>query len=370
MQQTGPRKILLIGDYPPPMGGISVHVQQLHRAFSRQGMTCKVLDIGKGENCGEDVLAGRGYSRFSRELLRHASAGWLLHLHTSGDNPKAWVVAMAVGLAGQMFRTPTLLTVHSGLLPRRLLTSAGLRHRAQLALMAYSHVVAVSDAVRGSLVELGLNPERVTTWPAFCPDEVRPANPPRGLAEARSRRRPLLCAAHHPSPEYGRKLLFEALARLATHHSGAGLALFGPETDSREFRADAQRFGVAGRLEDFGELDHGPALAVIEASDVFVRPTSADGDSVSVREALTLGVPCVATDVCARPAGVRVCRAGDPADLARKVDEASRSTRAPIPQPDTVAYLRALYDRLRPIPRGAGSEPATSGASGRSNVSS
>jgi glycosyltransferase involved in cell wall biosynthesis len=369
MQQIGARQILLIGDYPPPMGGISIHVQQLHRAFTRQGMTCKVLDIGKGENSGDDVLAGRGYSRFSRELLRHASAGWLLHLHTSGNNPKAWVVAMAVGVAGQMFRTPTLLTVHSGLLPERLLQSVGLRRRAQLALLAFSHVIAVSDAVRRSLVELGMNPDRVTTWPAFCPDEVRPGDPPRGLAAARARRRPLLSAAQHASPVYGRKLLFEALSRLASHHPDIGLALFGPDSESRDFRADAGRFGVSSRLEDFRELDHGQALSVIQASDVFVRPTSADGDSVSVREALTLGIPCVATDVCARPHGVRLCRPGDAADLARKIEEALRASRAPIPQPDSVAYLKALYDRLRPIPRGAVSELAAHGASSRSNAS-
>ncbi len=344
-------RILLIGDYPPPMGGIAVHVQHLHRAFSRDGVTCRVLDISKVEDPGQDIIGGRGYRRFSRALLRHASAGWLLHLHTSGNNPKAWTVATAVAVAGQLFQAPTLITAHSGLIPQRFPRDRELRRRAKLALLRYSHVVTVSEAVRETLLGLGLSPERCALFPAFCPGEVVPGAPPVLLASVRQRRRPLLSVAYNASPVYGRKLVFEALSKLVPRHPGIGLALFGPGTGSPEYLADAERYDVAAQLEDFGELEHERALAVIKASDVFVRPTTADGDSVSVREALTLGVPCVATDVALRPAGTHVCRAGDAADLARKIEEALQTTPVPMPQPDTVAFLLRLYGQLRPMAR-------------------
>ncbi|MGA9525303.1 MAG: glycosyltransferase family 4 protein [Myxococcaceae bacterium] len=351
MGRTNALRILLIGDYPPPMGGIAVHVQQLYRAFDREGLTCRVLDISKAEGFGRDIIGGRGYRSFSRELLRHASAGWLLHLHTSGNNPKAWTVAMAVAVAGQMFRTPTLITAHSGLIPQRFPRRPELRRRAKLALLGYSHVVTVSEAVRETLLGLGLSRDRCSVFPAFCPGEVIPGAPPEQLAPVRQRRRPLLSVAHHPSPVYGRRLVFEALSVLAPRHPGIGLALFGPGTGSPEYRADAERFGVTALLEDFGELEHERALALIKASDVFVRPTTADGDSVSVREALTLGVPCVATDVAVRPAGTHVCRGADAADLATNIEEALQTTPVPMPQPDTVVFLRRLYEQLRPMAR-------------------
>lgn len=344
-------KVLLIGDYPPPMGGIAVHVQQLHHALERAGVECKVLDIGKRGRADPGVIDGRGYKNYAKHLLRHASEGWLLHLHTSGNNPKAWTVAMSVAVAGQMFRTPSVITVHSGLVPQLFPTDAQMRRRAQVALVGYSHIVTVSDAVQETLLDLGMRPERLSVFPAYIASEVRPGEPPALLAEARKRRKPMLAAAHHPSPVYGRKLVFEALSLLAPKFQDIGLALFGPGTGSEEYAEDAARYGVEHLLEDFGELDHDQALAVMKAADVFVRPTTADGDSVSVREALTLGVACVATDVAHRPPGTIVARAGNARDLAEKIERALVRRPKPVPQPDSSVFLGQLYARLsrRPV---------------------
>ncbi|MBX5483237.1 MAG: glycosyltransferase family 4 protein [Myxococcaceae bacterium] len=353
--------VLLIGDYPPPMGGIAVHVQQLHQAFTRAHLPCKVLDIGKGVHHGPGIVDGHGYGHFGRELLRHARDAWLLHLHTSGNNVRAWTVAMSVSVAGQMFATPTVITVHSGLVPQRFPRDPALRRRAQIALVGYSHIVAVSEPVKEALIDAGIRPSRLSMFPAFVASEVRPGTPPAVLAAVRQRRRPLLAAAHHPSPVYGRALLMEALALLAPRFQDIGLAYFGPGTGSPEYRADAERFGVAHLIDDFGEIDHAQALAVIQAADTFVRPTSADGDSVSVREALAMGVPCVATDVAYRPPGTLVARAGDPIDLALRIEEALMHRPPRTVQPDASVFLRGLYERLRTGPAEAPapeSEPA------------
>ena len=40
-------KILLIGPYPPPHGGISVHVSGIHRQLMAAGIPCRVLDTGR-----------------------------------------------------------------------------------------------------------------------------------------------------------------------------------------------------------------------------------------------------------------------------------------------------------------------------------
>ena len=342
---TGER-VLLIGDYPPPMGGIAVHVQQLHRALVARGVTCRVLNIGKGRAEAEGVIHGHGYARYTRELLRHAKDGWLLHFHTSGNNPKAWTVAMSVAVAGQMFGTPSVITVHSGLVPQKFPVDAALRRRAQVALVGYTHVVTVSDPVKEALIDIGLSPDRVSMFPAFCATEVKPGAPTEALLAARARRRPLIAAAHHPSPVYGRKLVMKAVAQLAPHFPDLGLALFGPGTGSPEYLADAEKYGVGHLLEDLGELDHPRALAVISRADVFVRPTTADGDSVSVREALALAVPCVATDVAYRPPGTLVCKGGDAKDLAEKIRTALTASPAPVPQPDAAEYMHGLYAKL------------------------
>ena len=51
-----------------------------------------------------------------------------------------------------------------------------------------------------------------------------------------------------------------------------------------------------------------PYFELLKHVDFFVRNTSTDGDALSVKEALYLGVPTLCTDVVDRPEGVRLFR--------------------------------------------------------------
>lgn len=338
-------KLLLIGDYPPPHGGVAIHVQQLHRFFEGSGVTARVLDIGKGGEASPGVVPMGGTLGFGRKLLRYAADGWLMHLHTGGDNPKSWLVIASVGATGRAVGTGRVLTLHSGNLPRYLAGSARRRAFARMALAHYSEIVAVSTAVRGALVEAGVEADRIRVHPAFCGSQVRAGRPPAGLDAVLRRRSPLLVFAHHPSPVYGRGVMFDAVRRLASRYPDVGLAVFGPGTDSEAFRADARRARVEGLVESFGELPHPQALGLIRNSQVFVRPTTVDGDAISVREALALDVPCVASDVVARPGGVVLFKGGDAADLADRIGEALARGPARVHSPDVGPLLMQIYRR-------------------------
>lgn len=342
-------RVLLVGDYPPPFGGVSIHVQQLHGFLRSRGVEARVLDIGKGGRPVPDVLPVRGLVPFGLRLTGFVASGWTVHVHTSGNNPKAWLLAAAAGgLPGG--RAPRVITLHSGLLPDYLRASASRRVFARAALAGYARVIAVSEAVRDALVESGVPEEKVLVHPAFCASQVRAGEVPVRVEAARARRRPLLAMAHHPSPVYGRRLAFRALRLLSEPYPDVGLALFGPGTDSEEFIRDARELGVAKSLEPMGELEHAAALGLMVRSDVFLRPTTHDGDSISVREALALAVPCVASDVCARPEGAWVFQAGDAASLAARIRQAVSAGRVAVSSPDAGPMLLGLYESLAPRP--------------------
>jgi glycogen(starch) synthase len=342
--------ILLVGDYPPPAGGISTHVQQLHRLLQSRGWSSAVLDIGKGATRMPGVIpAGRPLS-FATRLTEHALKGSLIHLHTSGNNPKAWAVAASCGWVPPR-RGPRVLTVHSGLMPTAVRTDRTLRFTARAAVRGFDALVAVSQAVAEALEELGADASRIEIHPAFIASAVIPGAPPSGFAQMRARRKTLIAMAHHPSPVYGRTVMFEALKELAGRLPGVGLCLFGPGTDDPAFEAAARSAGVEELLEPAGELEHGQVLAILEQADLFVRPTLADGDSISVREALALGVPTVASDAATRPSKVTTFRSGDREDLVRAIVAAAQkkrdgraSTRSDLP--DTGEAMVRLYRRL------------------------
>jgi len=337
-------RVLLVGDYPPPHGGVAVHVQQLHDSLRERGVESVVLDIGKGGRPAPDVLSVRGPAQYGRRLAGFIRDGWTVHVHTSGNNPKSWMLAATAAIPAP--RSTRVITLHSGLLPDYLAASLSRRILARVALMGYSHVVAVSEAVREALVRCGVPAEKLLVYPAFCGSRVRPGAVTPAVQAARERRQVLLAMAHHPSPVYGRELMFRALRRIADARPGVGLAVFGPGTHSEEFQRDARAFGVDSLLENLGELDHPEALALMARCDAFIRPTTHDGDAISVREALALGVPCVASDVCTRPAGAYTFRAGSAEALTQQVLHALETGPARVVSPDAGPVLMKLYGDL------------------------
>ena len=86
----------------------------------------------------------------------------------------------------------------------------------------------------------------------------------------------------------------------------------------------AQDFVAANGLSDVvlfpGDVDHELCLALMARSTVFVRPTFQDGDSISVREAMSLGVPVVASNVGARPARVLLFEPGNVDGLVEQLE--------------------------------------------------
>jgi hypothetical protein len=61
--------------------------------------------------------------------------------------------------------------------------------------------------------------------------------------------------------------------------------------------------------------DTGVFLPVLAEASVLIRPTATDGDANSIREALSLGIPVVASDVVTRPKGCLLHRNRDIDDL-------------------------------------------------------
>jgi glycogen synthase len=105
--------------------------------------------------------------------------------------------------------------------------------------------------------------------------------------------------------------------------------------------------GIASHFHFPGDLPHHHCLSVLARSDLYVRPTRADGDSISVREALHLGLPVVASAVGVRPPGVYLFEPGDSAALAHSIQTALAAPKQDRPR----VTLHSERDRLLEIYR-------------------
>ena len=330
-------KVLLIGPHPPPHGGKSVHVSGIHRQLTSAGITCRVLDTST-------VRPGFG---LGLAVVRHAFEGWILHLHTNGHNVKSWLLALGCGLAGQ-FRGGSILTLHSGMVPGYLETAPLWRRRlTALTCSLYRQIICVSSEIRSALVLLGVESQRLEILPAFLSTEEPEVPVEPWLAEWIARHRPLFSTVLFFRPEYGFDVLVAGLTRLGRLYPSFGCLVMG----SGEQRAEAEKrvrdAGLEERILLLGDVDHEDCLALLSASDVFLRPTFEDGDSISVREALSLGVPVVASRVGTRPAGAILFHPGDVDELIAKVRMALARKRDNQPQPGgCMDRLMEIYRRV------------------------
>lgn len=332
-------KLLLVGPYPPPHGGISVHVATAYRLLRRSGAACRVLDADGRHGPGSSRTGRPGrvrrWSRLCGAIRRHARSGWTLHLHTNGHNPRSWLTVLGCGLAARG-GPARVVTLHSGMAPDYLAAGgAGRRLLARVALRPYDRVLCVNPRIREAVAALGVEPERLEVAPAYLPSprpDTDAAVPPPPVAAWLRAHRPVLVSTLWFRPEYGFDVLTEALARLAPRHPGLGcLVLGGGEGKDGALRTLRER-GLAERVLVLGDVSHGLCLELMSRADLYVRPSRTDGDALSVREALGLGLPVVATDTGGRPPGIAaLVPTGDPEALAAAID------RVLGPRPDAAA---------------------------------
>src|SRR5262249_8734620 len=231
---------------------------------------------------------------FAGQLLRHAAGQYVIHLHTSGHNPKSWVASGACATSGILNGRKTVVSIGSGSAPdfaERAGTAMRTLIRATLGLMGA--VICRNERTRGKLIDLGVAPAKISVLPGFYgvagDDRGEIPGHIQGFLDRHS---PVLAAMGSTEPEYGLPLVVEAATNLRARQPGLGLLLVGRVTSS--LAGDVA--GGNGNLMATGQLPHDVVLSIMRQVNVVVRATYFDGDASSVREALALGVTTVASD--------------------------------------------------------------------------
>lgn len=304
-------KLLLVGPFPPPHGGISVHVLTLQRLILESGISCRVLNISRGAPNSDSYISIRGPLHFMLLLAGHSLRGWSLHVHINGHNVKGWLVALAAGLVG-VTGPGAILTIHSGMAPAYLNDRRSGRLIAWTTSKFYRHIIAVNPEIKNVLCSLSVPEAGIEVLPAFLPTPAALQQLSSNVEAWSRAHHPVLSTALFFRPEYGFGLLLQAISELRKTHPRLGCVVIGDSESRPE--------GLPQHMLAIGDVTHESCLAVIARSDIFVRATFSDGDAISVREALALGTPVVASDVVGRPAGTLCFKTGDANDLAAKIE--------------------------------------------------
>jgi glycogen synthase len=306
-----PLDVLLLGPIAPALGGVASHLERLRVLLPAHGVRVGVLSHYRAPPAASDVVGSlnRNPLRYWLHLRRQRSR--VVHYHHSH-----WALLAAVALAARGDRRRYVITVHGEDLRQALGASIpGVAPLTRWGIRQFDDVIAVSEGVAD-----GLRPyvaaDRLIVVPAFLPPEAGEARRlDAGQDAFLAGGRPVivvsctqLCSGQPASDAYGLDLAVEAFCRLAPRHPGMRLALFLGRPPSspgqRRYVRDLER---RVRAEALGErlllAERAPLLPAFRHDVVYLRPSRTDGDAVSIREALSLGVPVLASDVVPRPPG-------------------------------------------------------------------
>ena len=321
-----------------------MHVSTLEDLLRKSGILCKVLNISHGAPTSTRYVSVRGALHFMLLLSLHSLKGWSLHVHINGHNSKSWLVALAAGLVG-VIGPGAMLTIHSGMSPAYLNEGRFARLLAWTTCRFYRHIIAVNSEIKDVLCSLSVPKARIEILPAYLPAPAAlelTGNSQRLMFESWSHAHsPVISTVLFFRPEYGFELLVRAISELRKRYPRLGCVVMGDSESRPE--------GLPQHLFAIGDVTHESCLAVIAHSDIFVRATFSDGDAISVREAMELGTPVVASDVVRRPDGIVCFKTGDAMDLASKIESVfSGEHHRPYVNPEPVRHgLQRLLELYR-----------------------
>ncbi len=163
----------------------------------------------------------------------------------------------------------------------------------------YAAIVAISSAVRDELLAGGIGADRIRLIPSavdtgsFCPDPAARAR----LIDAFSLPTDARIAGTVAQliSRKGLELLPPLTARLLRDDPQFRLVLFGQGPERAGLEREVSRLGLAGRLLFAGFRDDWPELA--PGLDLLLHPAHREGLGVAVLEAMSAGVPVVASAV-------------------------------------------------------------------------
>ncbi|WP_433929709.1 glycosyltransferase family 4 protein [Sorangium cellulosum] len=353
--------MVLVGGYPPPYGGINVHVQRAAHLAQRR-FDVDVVDVYAPPSLPVAPTSfpvyrcdsGAAPMRLLRAMahLRRRRRD-IVHFHASAL--KNFAIAAFPLFWSLPPGSSKLITLHSGRLVSNYEGSSAVEQRlAAAVLRRFDHCIAVNEEQVRFLERLGVAPHRISCIPAFLPPTPVPDALMQSKAEAlRKTAGSLLLVSGAALKHYGIDVAIDAL-RLLHRETGTKpglIVILYTEYDS------AYLAGIERGLAEYGsehsllfrDLNPNDFSYLLSLVDVFLRPTTTDGDSVTVREAGYLRKQIIASDCVARPDGAALFETGNASSLRQAIERAlsDRSYGLPsIESDDNAAKLMAVYEKL------------------------
>jgi glycosyltransferase involved in cell wall biosynthesis len=315
-------RIIQVGIYPPPYGGVSNHLKRLLEYLQIQGKDCLLIDLSEPAKDQKGVV---NYSWRKTLLFLLRSPRSIVHFHNFSLKNTFFFFLLS-------FRHITVLSFHNERFLEGLSAHGRLWRTIAVFFLNRVHYIVVDSHLCKKLAEKIIRDEtKIVVIPEFIPPPSVPPLEDEHILRMRREHRYLLASNafqlsfYKGQDLYGLDILVDLLNRLVyAGNLDVGMVFLLPNIgDLKYFEHINHQVKKLNLSERFLIVTQplAEAASLWQTSDAVIRATNTDGNSLTVLEALSLKVPVIASDCVERPAGVVLFETRNVEDLQEKVTQ-------------------------------------------------
>jgi glycosyltransferase involved in cell wall biosynthesis len=299
-------KILLIGSTPPPIGGVTIHIDRFLNLYNENGkFNISVFDLKK-----KAIFQKNNKITNIFKIFLFLFSSKVIHIHVSND-----FIKLLFALIGKLLFKKVVYTQHNCMVKNKFAFKFMYKLCNKVILVNYKGIdKSLININKTETIPAFLPPYRFNKLPNSLENEIKKYNQ---IISTNCYSYALINGEHI----YGFDLIIKAFYKLSKERKikNTLLILVDPSKTTRGFVNDLLKqktFQSNKILLVTEKLDF---VSLIKKSDITIRATRTDGDSLSIRESLYCNVPIICSDVTERPEGVVVFNNDDSDDLSDKI---------------------------------------------------
>jgi hypothetical protein len=314
--------IVQVGAVPPPIGGVTVYIKRMKDFLDSKNIANQVWDYSRIKKNEENVVnLWFPFIPFYYAINKDIK---IIHYHIVGTMTKNYI-----GFFNRNFfkKRKKILTIHGackGLFDRN-------RKLICKSLNSFDAIICMTNNDKKYLIENGIIID-IYDIPGFIPPTIKEQDIKeisRDVWNFINDHKPLISANasnisfYKQQDLYGIDMCIELCTNLKNEYPHIGFIFSIPSINDYEYFKTMKQRIIQNGIEDNFLFFTKPyqLYPILMKSDIFVRPTNTDGDAISIREALYLKIPTVASDVVPRPEGTLIFGNRDIEDFILKVKD-------------------------------------------------
>lgn len=319
-------KIINIGVYPPPYGGVSIYLKRLREYLQKNRINNELIDLSS-QNKREKINDGIKLMPWKKIVIYlFFIKKAILHFH----NFDCWKDALKNYILG--FKHITILSFHN----ERFLLEIEKAPRIMQKLIiksinAMNYIIVDTQKCVAIAEKIIKNKSKIFVIPEFIPPSKIPnINRQDHIMEMRKKHKFLLSSNashvvfHNDIDLYGIDMLIQLTSRLSKANMDIAFCFLLPKIGDDDYFLKLKKQIKIHNISDrflfiTDPLEEASSLWMI--SDLVIRATNTDGSSLSVFESIYVGTPVLASDCVPRPYGVLLFKTRDLNDLYKKTKE-------------------------------------------------